>query len=287
MQALCAAAAAAVVPRPAATTLVVRDGAAGLEVLMVRRSLTASFMPGAYVFPGGAVDAADDAPASQQACDETHAQLAQRIGVATSVGDRALAYAVAALRECFEECGLWLGAPAFGKMHASTSDDESMSNTRAAAWSSLRARADAGETLGSLALHAGVTLATSTLQPWSHWVTPLGLHKRFDTLFFVAPAPPDQVPEVDAGETTTLAWVQPQAALAAHGDGAFPMEFATVRTVESLQPYTSGAALLADAASRRHLPPLHPRLRVDATGQVLGVLLPGQPGYDEARLPGG
>ena len=74
---------------------------------------------------------------------------------------------------------------------------------------------------GTYAAAVNVTLATSTLQPWSHWVTPLGLHKRFDTLFFVAPAPPDQLPEVDAGETTTLAWVQPQAALAAHGDGAF------------------------------------------------------------------
>ena len=53
---------AAVEPRPAATTLIVRDGAPGLEVLMVKRSPTASFMPGAYVFPGGAVDAADGAP---------------------------------------------------------------------------------------------------------------------------------------------------------------------------------------------------------------------------------
>ena len=98
----------------AATTLIVRDaadGPAGMEVLMVRRSMQASFMPGAYVFPGGAVDGADGSPAALAACNEGAASLATRIGRVTQVGDQAGAYAVAALRECFEECGLWLGAP--------------------------------------------------------------------------------------------------------------------------------------------------------------------------------
>ena len=99
-------------PRAAATTLVVRDGAPGLEVLMVRRSLQASFMPGAYVFPGGAVDPGDGSPAHVAVCDESIEQLTARIGRVTQVGEQALSYAVAALRECFEECGLWLGAPA-------------------------------------------------------------------------------------------------------------------------------------------------------------------------------
>ena len=65
-----------VTPRPATTTLIVRDGDGGLEVLMVRRSMQASFMPGAYVFPGGAVDAADSSPEHQAAVDEPAAQLA-------------------------------------------------------------------------------------------------------------------------------------------------------------------------------------------------------------------
>jgi len=267
MRALAAEAAAAVVPRAASTTLVVRDGASGLEGLMVRRSPQASFMPGAYVFPGGAVDAADSALVNATACDESSAALAQRIGAVTEVGAQALAYAVAALRECFEECGLWLGAgPPVPKGE----------------WAALRTRLHAGEALGALAAVAGVPLATSVLQPWSHWVTPLGLPKRFDTLFFVVPAPAGQVPEVDAGETTTLDWVRPAAALAARAQGGFPMEFATVQTVESLRPFASAAELLADAAAQTHLPPLHPRLRCDARGHVLGVLLPGEPGYDAA-----
>jgi len=264
---------ATVVPRAAATTLIVRDGAPGLEVLMVRRSPHASFMPGAYVFPGGAVDAADSSMAHAAAIDEPIGQLGQRIGAVTQVGAQALAYAVAALRECFEECGLWLGAADH--------------HTPAAGWAALRARLQGGETLAALAADTGGRLGTSSLQPWSHWVTPAGMPKRFDTLFFVTAAPAGQVPEVDAGETTTLAWVHPPAALAAQAQGEFPMEFATLRTVESLLPFSTAAAagcaaVLAHAAAQTSLPPLHPRLRRDAEGRIAGVLLPGQPGYDTA-----
>jgi 8-oxo-dGTP pyrophosphatase MutT (NUDIX family) len=269
MQVLSADAAAKVVPRPAATTLILRDAAAGLEVLMVRRSPHASFMPGAYVFPGGAVDAEDASPATQAVCDESADALAARIGAVTRVGDQALAYAVAALRECFEECGLWLIA-VNSAVHAD--------------WAGLRARVHAGESLASVASSERLALATRALQPWSHWVTPFGLAKRFDTLFFVVQAPPGQTPEVDAGETTTLAWAHPPAALAAHARGEFPMEFATVSTIESLRPFAAGsvATLLAHAAAQADLPALHPRLNLDAQRRIVGVLLPGQAGYESA-----
>ena len=262
---------AAVTPRAAATTLIVRDAHDGLEVLMVRRSLQASFMPGAYVFPGGAVDAADAWPAAQALCDERSEDLANRIGSVTEVGDQAQAFAVAALRECFEECGLWLGV------------DEPLP-TSVGGLPKLRARLHAGESIAGLAEAAGLLLHTRGLHPWSHWVTPVGLPKRFDTLFFVVRAPAGQVAEVDAGETTTLAWVNPDTALQAHSRGEFPMEFATVSTVQSLQSFARGrvATLLAHAADLRHLPPLHPRLKLDGEGRIKGVLLPGQPGYDQA-----
>lgn len=112
----------------------------------------------------------------------------------------------------------------------------------------------------------------------------MGLPKRFDTLFFVAEAPARQVPEVDAGETTALAWVRPPVALAEQAQGRFQMEFATLRTIESLLPFArlGVAALLAHAAAHTRLPPLHPRLQRDAQGRIAGVLLPGQAGYDEA-----
>lgn len=257
-----------VTPRLAATTLILRDSDAGIEVLMVRRSLQASFMPGAYVFPGGAVDAADGDAAHLAACDEPADRLVARIGGVTGVGAQAPAFAVAGLRECFEECGLWLGAP---DHHAPGSG-----------WADLRARLHAGARLAALAPDAGGPLATSCLQPWSRWVTPVGLPKRFDTLFFVARAPAGQVPTVDEGETTTLAWVQPAAALAARGRGEFQMEFATVSTVQSLQPFTTVSALLDHAAGQMALPAIHPRLLLGPDGKITGVLLPDQPGYDTA-----
>jgi len=261
----------AVAPRQASTTLIVRDGAPGLEVLMVRRSLQASFMPGAYVFPGGAVDPQDGSAEHAAACDESFERLTLRIGAITQVGDQALPYAVAALRECFEECGLWLGAP---DQHTPASGG----------WARLRARLHAGESIASLVPMAGAPLVTSALQPWSHWVTPVGMPKRFDTLFFVARAPLGQQPEVDAGETTALAWVHPAQALAERHRAEFPMEFATLRTVESLLPFseTGTSALLAHARAHRSLPPVHPRLKRDIRGAIVGVLLPGQAGYDEA-----
>ncbi|HEY6512727.1 MAG TPA: NUDIX domain-containing protein [Burkholderiaceae bacterium] len=230
MQALALPAARAVVPRAAATTLVLRDGAHGVEVLMVKRSPHASFMPGAYVFPGGAVDSAD----ADAVIDEPREALARRIGDVTGIGERALACAVAALRECREECRLDLGS-------------------------------------------------TRALQPWSRWVTPLGMPKRFDTVFFVARAPEGQVPRPDEGETTTLEWVAPLAALDARAAGTFQMEFATVATVQSLLPFAARTVhdVLEHAAALRQLAPVHPRLRVDETQRIVGVLLACEPGYDE------
>ena len=227
MAALDPAAARAVVARAASTTLVLRDGAPAIEVLMVKRSAQASFMPGSYVFPGGAVDAAD----ADATVDEPREALIVRIGRVTGVGERAPAYAVAALRECREECALDLGS-------------------------------------------------TRALQPWSRWVTPLGLPKRFDTLFFVARAPDGQTPRPDEAETTTLEWVAPGRALEGHAAGTFQMEFATVATVRSLLPFAGVQDILAHAAAQRGMRAVHPRLMLDAQRRITGVMLAGQAGYD-------
>lgn len=98
---------AAALPRLASSTLVLRDGEGGaLEVLMLRRHAGASFMPGYFVFPGGIVDAADGQPDALARCDEPAEQAEPRLGLPAG----GMAHAVAALRECHEECGLWLGA---------------------------------------------------------------------------------------------------------------------------------------------------------------------------------
>ena len=90
------------VPRPAATVLLLRDTSAGIEVLMTRRSPTASFAPGAYVFPGGGIDAADA---------QAHGIAARRPGQ----DDLRLTQAIAAIRESFEELGVLLARHADGR----------------------------------------------------------------------------------------------------------------------------------------------------------------------------
>src|ERR1035437_10455780 len=87
--------------RPAATVLLLRDSACGIEVLMTRRSISASFDPGAYVFPGGAVDASDAL---------SHAQATPR----ATQSDLHLTQAIAAIRESFEELGVLLARRADG-----------------------------------------------------------------------------------------------------------------------------------------------------------------------------
>ncbi len=253
-------AAVAVVPRTAATVLILRDASDGPEVLMVRRSPNASFMPGAYVFPGGAVDDGDAGPDTDESDDE----IERRIGSVLGVNGRARAFAVAALRECFEECGLWLGV------------DTPFDAT------GLRATLHGGTTIGDVARLGSLPLATSGLHPWSRWVTPLGIPKRFDTAFFVCRAPGGQTPTVDEGETTTLAWIRPDAALASHAQGDFQMEFATVSTVRSLVPFAgqSVQAIFAHARSQQALPTIHPRLRLNAERHIVGVAMPGEAGYE-------
>jgi 8-oxo-dGTP pyrophosphatase MutT (NUDIX family) len=258
------------VPRPAATTLVVRDLAGQLQVVMLRRSLSASFMPGSYVFPGGALDAEDASARIEGRCLETRADASRRIDVAAPARGAALAFMVAALRECFEECGLWLGAGADVDLRQ---------------LADARHRMAMGTTnLGSVSAELGQALATTALAPWSHWVTPIDVAKRFDTIFFVALAPPVQEPLVDAGEAIRAVWVNPTQALTLHAAGELPLEFATRHTLESLRPFDTSASLMQAARSPRHIRAIHPRVARTPGGERM-VLLPSDAAYaDVMRL---
>ena len=255
----------ATIPRPASTTLVLRDGGDGLKVLMLRRSASASFMPGAYVFPGGAVDPADHSAEVEACCVESAGEASRRLSLGGAMGGFALAHAVAALRECFEECGLWLGA-------------EMLVDT--ATLVAARRRMLCGDaSLAALSAELSIPLATRVLAPWSHWVTPIDAARRFDTIFFVALAPLDQLAAVDGGETTNLAGVNPAQALA-----SLPLEFATRCTLESLLPFKDAVSVMRAARTPRSLEAIHPRVARTRTG-VRRVLLPHDAGYiDVMRL---
>jgi recombination protein RecT len=210
--------------RPAATVLLLRDSAAGLEVLMTRRSSTASFAPGAYVFPGGHIDAADA---------QAHAQASRRPGQS----DGRLTEAIAAIRESFEELGVLLARHADGR-HASTADVEGLNRQQPFA-EQMRAQ--------------GLTLAADDVFILAHWQTDRDLARRFDVPFLVARMPEGQTPVADETEQFEPVWVRPAEALERHHSGGFFMIFPTIRTLERLQHYPDVDAVLAACASEEPL----------------------------------
>jgi recombination protein RecT len=210
--------------RPAATVLLLRDTPGGIEVLMTRRSSTASFAPGAYVFPGGGIDAAD------ALC---HAQSTRRPGQ----GDLRLTQAIAAIRESFEELGVLLARHADGR-YASTADVEGLDRQLPFA-AQVRER--------------GLTLDGADVFVLAHWVTDRDLARRFDVPFLVARMPEGQTPVADETEQFEPLWVRPADALARHHSGGFFMIFPTIRTLEKLQHYASVDAVLAACASEEPL----------------------------------
>lgn len=239
-----------VTPRPAATVLLLRDHAGRLEVLMTRRSLRASFAPGAFVFPGGVVDAAD---ALAVGCDPA---LLEEATARESAGEHREAlhriYAQAALREAWEEVGMLLACRLEDahrvRLAQSTPSTPSAGSPRAvgpipaskpAAGASLDpviaqlARRPVEGFASALARH-GLRADLERVRSFSHWTTDRDLPKRFDVRFLVAYAPEGQVPVADEGEQFEPCWVHPAEALERHAQGSFALIFPTIRTLRQL-----------------------------------------------------
>jgi 8-oxo-dGTP pyrophosphatase MutT (NUDIX family) len=218
--------ASSVVPiRPAATVLLLRDGTQGLEVLLLRRTTDAVFSPGAHVFPGGAVDDADGAPAVAKWCGGFSDVAAS---AALGVEHGGLAYYVAAIRECFEEAGVLLARHAADGTPVRLHDEAIASRFRE------HRRGVHGGTLAMADLCAAEALALSVdaLLPFGHWITPPGGPRRYDTRFFITTAPGDQEPAHDEQETTAHGWHRPIDILAAHRRGEVDLILPTQRTLE-------------------------------------------------------
>ena len=239
--------------RPAATVLLLRDGPDGIEVLMTRRSLNASFAPGAYVFPGGGIDAQDAA---------AHAQATRR----PTQSDTHLTQAIAAIRESFEELGVLLahhtdGAPA-------TAADIAALDRHAPFAAQCVAR--------------GLTLAAADVYVLAHWITDRDLPRRFDVPFLVARMPEGQTPVADDAEQFEPVWVRPQDALARHEAGQFFIIFPTIRTLQRLQHYPDVQTLLADCGAEKPLWTSCPRAGLLAGKEAR--FMEHEPPYGELEL---
>jgi glyoxylase-like metal-dependent hydrolase (beta-lactamase superfamily II)/8-oxo-dGTP pyrophosphatase MutT (NUDIX family) len=250
-----------VIPRPAATLIPVRDGANGIEVFMLRRSERANFAPGAYVFPGGRIDAADRSADTASLCMGMDDAAASR---ELDIAEGGLAFRVGAIRECFEEAGLLFARG----VHANVGDDLLAIDTPAAIaeFIDLRRRLNAGElAFTDLCRERGLQLACDRVNYLAHWITPMGLPRRFDTRFFIAVAPPAQTPLHDGGETVEHVWIAPGEAMARHQRGEFNLMFATGKTLELIGRHQNCAALIAEVQAKQKTGPQVPRL---ATGRA-------------------
>jgi 8-oxo-dGTP pyrophosphatase MutT (NUDIX family) len=259
----------AVPPRDAATLILVRDGDHGLEVFMVRRALSATFVGGAFVFPGGTLDPADRAIDVEAMCAGlTDAEASTRLGLDTD----GLAFWVAAVRECFEETGLLLASGSDGR--AIGFDDPGVA---------ARFAAHRGELTGNRRSMAEVCrledlrLNLAGIHYFAHWITPTAAPRRFDTRFFVAAAPADQEPLHNPGELIDQAWIRPVDAIEGHRQGTFDLILPTIRNLEAIARFDRASDLLDVAVSAPSVPTVVPRLVQDDEG--LRILLPGDPGY--------
>jgi len=269
-----------VAARDAATIMLVRDslfdGEPALEVCMLQRHLNSDFVGGAYVFPGGKVDDEDRTPAAEEACaGRSDAEASAMLGI----GSGGLAFWVAALRECFEEAGVLLayrGDGTGGDVVLDAHDQEIRRRLAA-----LRVALNAGEVRFLDACRGEhLRLAMDRVHYFSHWITPEPAPKRYDTRFFVAALPPGQVPIHDDHETVDTVWVRPDDALARAKAGEFDLIFPTMKNLEAISRFTTSGDLLAAAAAVERVPTVLPRVVVDERG--FRILLPGDPGYDEA-----
>ena len=266
-----------VVPRPAATVMVVRDGegAGALEVLMVRRNLRSDFVGGAYVFPGGAVDRADAGREAEAVCTgRTDAEASTVLGVPSG----GLAYWVAVLRECFEEAGVLLATTARGEP-LSFDDPED-----AQRFVMYRDAVNEGRRRFLDVCHdEGLRLPVGQVHYFAHWVTPEGAPRRYDTRFFVARAPRGQRPVHDAGETIATEWLAPAEALRRHREGQIELIFPTIRNLQAIGRFEDATSLLdAAAAASGSVPTVEPRVVHDG-GAGMRIVLPGDEGYEQAE----
>ena len=223
-------------PVDAASVLLLRDSDEGLQVLLMRRAQASQVLGGAYVFPGGKVDAEDHAPEMLQSLSEPPERLLARLHETTLEPARAAGLFMAALREAFEESGVLAGQDGDGPALAAK----------------LRGQVD------SLGWHqslrqAGQPLRTEALLPWSRWITPRQpavTNKRFDTRFFVARICDDQEASHDNFETTDSVWLTPLQALARYAAGEIDLVAPQIMSLYELKAHRTVEQALDEARQR-------------------------------------
>lgn len=229
------------IPRDAATLILMRDvvrARTGIEILLVRRHAKSAFMPGAYVFPGGAVETADYTRQAERICHGLSFEQAQEIIADTSPPEKALGFYVAAIRETFEEAGILLA-------HRGTSNVITFSKDEKVRFTEYRSQVRKDPfSFVTITEREGLKLATESLFYFAHWITPEVSPIRFDARFFVSAAPSKQEVLCDAVETTDHVWISPQKALKKQG-ADFCLPPPTLSSITVLAQFSSVAEVVA------------------------------------------
>ena len=259
-----------VAPRDASTILLLRDSKAvkvdgtsrdEIEVFMMVRHYEIDFNSGALVFPGGSVDRNDK-------------EIIERSELYTGgegLDAASLSFRIAAIRETFEESGILLARPKGSKALV---DAKRASEIEAAHRADLN---DRKTTFLQVLADNGMVLALDELVPYAHWITPEGMPKRFDTWFFLAAAPPDQLGAHDGRESTDSIWVSPREALEGGENGRFKLPFPTTRNLIKLGKQGNVKAALEDSRGRDIVAVMPVMTRLNGGRQLR---IPKEAGYD-------
>lgn len=252
----------AVAARPASTILLLRDGASEeIEVFMMVRHHEIEFSSGALVFPGGSVDAGDGEIIARP----------ELYSVGEGGDATELSFKIAAIRETFEESGILLARP---RGSNELVDAKQAAHIEAGHRAALSERKT---TFLDVLTEAGMVLALDALVPYARWITPEGMPKRFDTWFFLAAAPPEQLGAHDGRESTNSLWLSPREAIAGGESGRFKLPFPTTRNLIKLGKQPNVRAALDDARGKPVVTVMPVMTRLNSGRQLR---IPLEAGYD-------
>jgi glyoxylase-like metal-dependent hydrolase (beta-lactamase superfamily II)/8-oxo-dGTP pyrophosphatase MutT (NUDIX family) len=227
--------------------VLLRSGAAVLELLMMRRSSTASQFSGAFVFPGGLLEAGDAEPRSlRRVIGMTAAEANARLEVSAD----GLAYWVAVVRECFEEAGVLL---------ALDRHERPVTREQLARWAPQRAALNARQLgFADFLEQEQLLIPAHSIVYAAHWITPPIQQRRFDTRFFIASAPPGQEAAHDDSELVESVWLSPGEVLRRAQRNEMSLTLPTQTLVSSMEKFSSPAVALEQAQALARVPLVRP-----------------------------
>ncbi len=241
------------IPILPAATMVLLDDRPDLQVLMLLRNDSSSFVASHTIFPGGAIEQDD----RSSMWDDLVSGLTAKDADEQLQTEEARSYWIAAIRETIEEVGVVVG----NHEEALLEDRKALENG-IAKFSQIIAKRE-------------LSLNLSKVKPISRWITPKGGSRRYDTYFFVAQSFSSVAPRVDGKEAVEVFWITPSEALQKWESGELTMISPTLATLQQLQTYRSTEEVFSVLDSK----PLPENIRIVDESQAL-PLFPDDENYE-------